>query len=41
MVLYYSAQFSFQRSNAVTWQLFTASIVYLPVLFVLMVLDRK
>jgi heme O synthase-like polyprenyltransferase len=41
MVLYYSAQFSFQRSNAAAWQLLTASIVYLPVLFVLTVLDGK
>jgi heme O synthase-like polyprenyltransferase len=41
MVLYYGAQFSLQRSNAAARQLLTSSFVYLPVLFVLMVLDRK
>jgi protoheme IX farnesyltransferase len=39
--LYYGAQFAFRRSNAAARQLLTASIVYLPVLFVLMMLDKK
>jgi protoheme IX farnesyltransferase len=39
--LYYSARFAFHRSNVAARQLLAASIVYLPAVFVLMVLARK
>jgi protoheme IX farnesyltransferase len=38
---YYSARFVYQRSNVAARQLLAASIVYLPAIFVLMMLDRK
>jgi heme o synthase len=39
--LYYSARFALQRSVASARQLLFASILYLPVLFALLVLDKK
>jgi len=39
--LYYGTRFAFQRSIACARQLLFASIVYLPVLFVLLALDKK
>ena len=39
--LYYSTHFAFHRSNAAARQLLTASIVYLPLVFMLMTLDKK
>ena len=39
--LYYSTHFAFRRSNAAARQLLTASIVYLPLIFILMTLDKK
>ena len=39
--LYYSARFALQRSVASARQLLLASIVYLPVLFALLALDKK
>jgi heme o synthase len=39
--LYYSARFAFHRSNVAARQLLAASIVYLPLVFVLMMLDKK
>jgi heme o synthase len=39
--LYYSARFAFHRSNVVARQLLAASIAYLPLLFILLVLDKK
>jgi protoheme IX farnesyltransferase len=39
--LYYSACFAFRRSNAVARHLLTASIVYLPAVFILLMLNRK
>jgi heme o synthase len=39
--LYYGARFAFQRSVASARQLLFASILYLPVLFALLVLDKK
>ena len=39
--LYYSAHFVFRRSNVAARQLLTASIVYLPLVFMLMTLDKK
>ena len=39
--LYYSTHFAFRRSNVAARQLLTASIVYLPVVFMLITLDRK
>jgi len=41
MLLYYSARFAVQRSLASARQLLLASILYLPVLFVLLALDKK
>jgi heme o synthase len=38
---YYSAKFGFRRSNIASRQLLAASIVYLPLVFVLMMLDKK
>jgi glucokinase len=38
---YYSARFALQRSIACERQLLFASIVYLPVLFALLALDKK
>jgi heme o synthase len=38
---YYSARLAFRKSNASARQLLIASIVYLPAIFVLMMLDRK
>jgi protoheme IX farnesyltransferase len=38
---YYSARFAFHRSNAAARQLLAASIVYLPAVFILMMLDKK
>jgi protoheme IX farnesyltransferase len=38
---YYSARFVYHRSNVAARQLLAASIVYLPAIFVLMMLDRK
>jgi protoheme IX farnesyltransferase len=39
--LYYSARFAFQRSMVCARQLLFASILYLPVLFALLALDKK
>jgi protoheme IX farnesyltransferase len=39
--VYYSARFAFRRSNLIARQLLAASIVYLPLVFVLMMLDKK
>ena len=39
--LYYSARFALQRSIACARQLLFASILYLPVLFALLALDKK
>ena len=39
--LYYSARFAFQRSVASARQLLLASILYLPMLFALLALDKK
>jgi heme o synthase len=38
---YYSARLALRKSNASARQLLIASILYLPALFVLMMLDRK
>jgi heme o synthase len=38
---YYSAQLALRKSNASARQLLVASILYLPAIFVLMMLDRK
>jgi heme o synthase len=38
---YYSARFAFHRSNAAARQLLAASIVYLPAVFLLMMLSKK
>lgn len=38
---YYSARFVYRRSNVAARQLLAASIVYLPAIFVLMMLDRR
>jgi protoheme IX farnesyltransferase len=38
---YYSARFAFHRSNIAARQLLAASIVYLPAVFILMMLDKK
>jgi heme o synthase len=37
----YSARFAFRRSNLAARQLLTASIVYLPAVFILIMLDKK
>jgi heme o synthase len=37
---YYSACFAYRRSNVAARQLLTASIVYLPLVFILMMLDK-
>ncbi len=39
--LYYSARFAFRRSNVAARQLLAASIVYLPAVFLLMMLNKK
>jgi heme o synthase len=39
--LYYSAQFAAQRTNVAARQLLLASILYLPVVFALLVLDKN
>jgi protoheme IX farnesyltransferase len=39
--LYYSTRFAFQRSFTCARRLLFASIVYLPVLFALLALDKK
>jgi heme o synthase len=39
--LYYSTHFAFRRSNVAARQLLAASVVYLPVVFILLVLDKK
>jgi protoheme IX farnesyltransferase len=39
--LYYSARFAFRRSNVAARQLLAASIVYLPLDFILMMLDKR
>jgi protoheme IX farnesyltransferase len=41
VLLYYSARFAFQKSVASARQLLLASILYLPMLFVLLALDKK
>jgi heme o synthase len=38
---YYSGRFAFHRSNGATRQLLTASIVYLPAVFILMMLNKR
>jgi heme o synthase len=38
---YYSARFAFHRSNIVARQLLAASIVYLPAVFTLLILNKK
>jgi protoheme IX farnesyltransferase len=38
---YYSARFAFRRSNVIARQLLAASVVYLPLVFILMTLDKK
>jgi protoheme IX farnesyltransferase len=37
---YYSARFAFRRSNVMARRLLVASIIYLPVIFVLMIFSR-
>jgi heme o synthase len=39
--LYYSGRFGFQRSNVTARQLLVASIIYLPVIFVLIMVNAK
>jgi protoheme IX farnesyltransferase len=39
--VYYSGRFAFRRSNLAARLLLTASIVYLPAVFILMMLDKK
>jgi protoheme IX farnesyltransferase len=39
--LYYSARLAYQRSNAAARKLLMASIVYLPLVLLLMVLDKR
>jgi len=39
--LYYGGQFAMRKTNDVARRLLLASIVYLPVVFVLLVLDRR
>jgi heme o synthase len=39
--LYFSARFAFRRSNITARQLLVSSIVYLPLLFTLLLLDKK
>ncbi len=39
--LYYCARFAFHRSNVTARQLLTASIIYLPLVFFLRVLEKK
>lgn len=39
--VYYTARFAYQRSNLVARRLLFASIVYLPVIFILLMLDKK
>jgi protoheme IX farnesyltransferase len=39
-LLYYAARLAFQRTNVVARRLLLISILYLPVLFALMVLDK-
>jgi protoheme IX farnesyltransferase len=41
LFLYYSARFAFHRSNVAARQLLAGSIVYLPAVFVLMILARR
>jgi protoheme IX farnesyltransferase len=41
ILLYYSARFALQRSVASARQLLLASILYLPMLFALLALDKK
>jgi protoheme IX farnesyltransferase len=41
VLLYYSARFAFQKSAASARQLLLASVIYLPVLFALLALDKK
>ncbi len=38
---YYSVRFAFRRSNATARRLLVASIIYIPVVFVLMMLNKK
>jgi len=39
--LYYAARFAFRRSNLAARRLLAASIIYLPLLFILLMLDKK
>jgi protoheme IX farnesyltransferase len=39
--LYYAARFAFHRSNVAARRLLAASIIYLPLVFILLVLDKK
>jgi heme O synthase-like polyprenyltransferase len=39
--LYYGARLALHRSNIVARQLLTASVVYLPCLFLLMLFNKK
>jgi len=39
--LYYGVRFAFRRSNVAARQLLVASIIYLPVVFALMTLNKK
>jgi protoheme IX farnesyltransferase len=39
--LYYNARFAFRRSNVAARKLLTASIAYLPLVFILMMLDKR
>jgi heme o synthase len=41
LFLYSSARFAFYRSNVTARQLLAASIIYLPLVFILLVLDKK
>ena len=41
ILFYYSARFAFHRSNIVARQLLAASIVYLPAVFTLLILNKK
>ena len=39
--LYYNVRFAFRRSNVAARQLLAASIIYLPLDFILMMLDKR
>jgi protoheme IX farnesyltransferase len=41
ILLYYSARFAFHKSNVAARQLLSASIIYLPLVFIVLVLGKK